>query len=248
MATVRGAGADARYKITAAPERDDWDRWNSERDRMIRNAMPGITRINTTSDRKIWTPTDVGRTRPTTVRYGCRMSRMAGLRIAMAIGFGSLTTVGHGWAMSCGAGRHITMGAGCITAIRGMVAGTGVGRGLLPSLLGASLCFVLWIRRRLGFVSDLGGAAGAVLAGCRSGRVTASSHGGADMAVGSGMWASTALVGLAGLADSEPLHGGTQFSNLAHISDPHVGGALSTVGAGRFARDEPRRWRRLMRS
>src|ERR1039458_8595468 len=38
MATVRGSGADARYKITAAPERDDWGRWNSDRDRMIHNA------------------------------------------------------------------------------------------------------------------------------------------------------------------------------------------------------------------
>ncbi len=38
MATVRGSGADARYKISAAPDRDDWDRWNSERDRMIHNA------------------------------------------------------------------------------------------------------------------------------------------------------------------------------------------------------------------
>jgi hypothetical protein len=38
MATVRGSGADAKYKITAAPERDDWDRWNVERDRMIHEA------------------------------------------------------------------------------------------------------------------------------------------------------------------------------------------------------------------
>src|SRR5580704_15321007 len=38
MATVRGAGADAKYKISAAPERDDWDRWNSDRDRMIHEA------------------------------------------------------------------------------------------------------------------------------------------------------------------------------------------------------------------
>src|SRR5579862_466557 len=38
LVTVRGSGADARYKITAAPERDDWDRWNSDRDRMIHNA------------------------------------------------------------------------------------------------------------------------------------------------------------------------------------------------------------------
>ena len=35
MATVRGSGADAVYKISSAPERDDWDRWNSDRDRVI---------------------------------------------------------------------------------------------------------------------------------------------------------------------------------------------------------------------
>jgi hypothetical protein len=38
MATVRGSGADAKYKISPAPERDDWDRWNSERDHMIHQA------------------------------------------------------------------------------------------------------------------------------------------------------------------------------------------------------------------
>ena len=31
-----------------------------------------------------------------------------------------------------------------------------------------------------------------------------------------------------------PLHAGTRFSNVAHINDVHIGGALSTVGAGRF--------------
>jgi hypothetical protein len=38
MATVRGTGAEARYKITAAPDRDDWDIWNTDRDRMIHAA------------------------------------------------------------------------------------------------------------------------------------------------------------------------------------------------------------------
>ncbi len=38
MATVRGTGGDARYKISPASERDDWDIWNTERDRMIHNA------------------------------------------------------------------------------------------------------------------------------------------------------------------------------------------------------------------
>jgi len=38
MATVRGTSDSAQYKIDPAPERDDWDRWNSDRDRMIHNA------------------------------------------------------------------------------------------------------------------------------------------------------------------------------------------------------------------
>jgi hypothetical protein len=31
-----------------------------------------------------------------------------------------------------------------------------------------------------------------------------------------------------------PLHAGTQFSNVAHINDAHISGALSTVAAGKF--------------
>ncbi len=38
MATVRGDSNSAQYKISSAPDRDDWDRWNSDRDHMIRNA------------------------------------------------------------------------------------------------------------------------------------------------------------------------------------------------------------------
>ena len=38
MATVRGNADSAQYKISAAPDRDDWDRWNSDRDHLIRNA------------------------------------------------------------------------------------------------------------------------------------------------------------------------------------------------------------------
>ncbi len=39
MATVRGTGDQAQYKIGDAPDRDDWDRWNSDRDHMIQNAQ-----------------------------------------------------------------------------------------------------------------------------------------------------------------------------------------------------------------
>jgi hypothetical protein len=38
MATVRGDVNSAQYKIASAPDRDDWDRWNSERDHIIRDA------------------------------------------------------------------------------------------------------------------------------------------------------------------------------------------------------------------
>ncbi|MGH9494729.1 MAG: DUF6600 domain-containing protein, partial [Candidatus Sulfotelmatobacter sp.] len=38
MATVRGDSTSAQYKISSAPDRDDWDRWNSDRDHLIRDA------------------------------------------------------------------------------------------------------------------------------------------------------------------------------------------------------------------
>jgi len=37
-ATIRGDSNSAQYKISSAPDRDDWDRWNSDRDHMIRDA------------------------------------------------------------------------------------------------------------------------------------------------------------------------------------------------------------------
>jgi hypothetical protein len=38
MATIRGNAESAQYKISSAPDRDDWDRWNSDRDHIIRSA------------------------------------------------------------------------------------------------------------------------------------------------------------------------------------------------------------------
>src|ERR1700735_4486451 len=38
MATIRGDSESAQYKIFSASDRDDWDRWNSDRDHLIRNA------------------------------------------------------------------------------------------------------------------------------------------------------------------------------------------------------------------
>jgi hypothetical protein len=39
MATVRGTTDSAQYKLSDAPDPDDWDRWNSDRDHLIRNAQ-----------------------------------------------------------------------------------------------------------------------------------------------------------------------------------------------------------------
>ena len=38
-AIVRGTSTDAQYKTADAPPRDDWDRWNSDRNNMIQNAQ-----------------------------------------------------------------------------------------------------------------------------------------------------------------------------------------------------------------
>ena len=38
-AIVRGTSTDAQYKTVDAPPRDDWDRWNSDRNNMIQNAQ-----------------------------------------------------------------------------------------------------------------------------------------------------------------------------------------------------------------
>jgi uncharacterized protein DUF6600/FecR-like protein len=39
MATIRGDSNSAQYKISQAPDPDDWDRWNADRDHVIRNAQ-----------------------------------------------------------------------------------------------------------------------------------------------------------------------------------------------------------------
>ena len=39
LMTIRGTGNDTQYKIAEGPSKDDWDRWNDERDGTIRNAQ-----------------------------------------------------------------------------------------------------------------------------------------------------------------------------------------------------------------
>jgi len=37
--TIRGTGAETQYRVGDAPARDDWDQWNTDRDRMIRGSV-----------------------------------------------------------------------------------------------------------------------------------------------------------------------------------------------------------------
>jgi hypothetical protein len=107
---------------------------------------------------------------------------MVGLRTAMATGPTSLTTVGRGLATSLGDGRHTITVAGCITAIHGP--GGRDRCGVRDSIVHSG-------RRRMyrslasevvgDLASVLAGVDGEASAGCRSGRVTDSSRGGADM-------------------------------------------------------------------
>src|SRR5947209_13958018 len=45
LITVRGTGNDAQYKVSEAPNSDDWDKWNRDRDNVIYNAT-GYRRTN----------------------------------------------------------------------------------------------------------------------------------------------------------------------------------------------------------
>ncbi len=151
MATVRGSGADARYKISAAPERDDWDRWNSDRDRMIHNAnawrhtnkyyvgsedLDAYGQWEDAPDYgQVWVPNEPDDWAP------YRDGNWA-LGAVLRVDLGGLRALGLG-ALSLRAVDVVWRGVG-------VVAGTGVGSGILSSVLGSGLCFVLWIRRWVG--------------------------------------------------------------------------------------------------
>ncbi len=195
--------------------------------------MRGATPTSITSGRKIWTPTDAGRTRRTTVRSGCRMSRMAGLLTAMATGFGSLTTVGRGLATSPGAGRLITTGAGCGTAARGhggrdrCGARDSIVRSGRRRMCRSSDSEAVW---DLGFGFGWGGWGGfgwLPIGPCDRFFPWWGGYGGRFGVVGFNRFGRLNRFG--GIA---PLHGGTRFSNVAHINDPHIGRRALDGGCG----------------
>ena len=250
-----GHGARIRRRCAvqdrSAPERDDWDRWNSDRDRMIHSAdawrhtnqyytgsedLDANGRWENVPDYgQMWVPNEPD-------GLGSVPRRQLGL--------GALLRLDLGWLRAMGLGAVSLWPLDVVWRFVGMVAGTGVGRGLLSSVLGAGLCFVLRIRRRIWIrLRSWVGRMGWFWLAARLVPVTASFHGGADTAAGSVLWASTGLGGYGRFGGFAPLHGGTRFSNVAHINDPHIGRRRSR----RWVREdsvlaELRRWRRLTRS
>ena len=232
MATVRGTGSDARYKITAAPDRDDWDRWNSDRDRMIHNAdawhhtnkyyvgsedLDANGRWENAPDYgQVWVPNEPDGWAP--YRDGNWVYEP----------YYGWTWVGYepwGWA-PYHYGRWMWYG-GAWAWWPGPVWGPGFYR---PFWAPAYVSFFGFGGGfGFGFGFGWGGFGWLPIGPCDRFFPWWGGYGGRFGYVGFNRWG-----GIGRFGGFAPLHAGTRFSNLSHISDPHIGGAVSTVGTGRF--------------
>jgi hypothetical protein len=235
MATVRGSGADAKYKITPAPERDDWDRWNSDRDRMIHEAAAwhhtnkyyvgseDLDANGTWEDApdygQVWVPNEPDGWAPYRdgdwvwePYYGWTWVGYEPWGWT-PYHYGRWMWYGSSWAWwpgpVWGPGFYRPFWAPAYVSFFGFGGGWGFGFGLG------------W--------GGWGGFGWLPIGPCDRFFPWWGGYGGRFGVVGFNRFGTLNRFG--GIA---PLHGGTQFSNVAHISDPHIGGALSTVGAGRF--------------
>jgi hypothetical protein len=235
MATVRGSGADAKYKITAAPERDDWDRWNSDRDRMIHEAAAwnhtnkyyvgsedldaNGTWENAPDYGQVWVPSEPEGWAPYRdgnwvwePYYGWTWVGYEPWGWA-PYHYGRWMWYGNSWAWwpgpVWGPGFYRPFWAPAYVSFFGFGGGWGFGFGFGWGGWGGFGWLPIGPGDR--FFPWWGG------------------YGGRFGAVGFNRFGTLNRFG--GIA---PLHAGTQFSNLAHINDAHIGGALSTVAAGKF--------------
>jgi hypothetical protein len=235
MATVRGSGADAKYKISPAPERDDWDRWNSERDRMIHEAAAwhhtnkyyvgsedldaNGTWENAPDYGQVWVPNEPDGWAP--YRDGSWVSEP----------YYGWTWVGYepwGWA-PYHYGRWMMYG-GSWAWWPGPVWGAGFYR---PFWAPAYVSFFGfgggW---GLGFGFGWGGWGGfgwLPIGPCDRFFPWWGGYGGRFGVVAFDRFGTLNRFG--GIA---PLHAGTQFSNLAHINNSRIASGVSTVAAGKF--------------
>jgi hypothetical protein len=232
MATVRGAGQDARYQIASAPDRDDWDQWNIERDRMIHTAkawqhtnkyyvgsedLDAYGRWENVPDYgQVWVPNESEDWAP---------YRDGNWTWEPYYGW---TWVGYepwGWA-PYHYGRWLWWNGGW-GWWPGPVWGAGYYRPFWAPAYVSFFGFGGW-----GFGLGWGGWGGfgwLPLGPCDWFHPWWGGYGGRFGVVGFDRF------GVAGrFGGFAPLHAGTRFSNIAHINDTHISGGMSSVGAGQF--------------
>ena len=120
--TIQGTADSAQYQVSGAPGRDDWDKWNGDRDRTIEGAQswqhtnPYYTGTQDLDANGQWTNVP---------DYGSVWFPSEGPGLGAVsrwpLGRMSPTMAGPGFPMSPGAGRRITTAAGSF------MAGTGAG-------------------------------------------------------------------------------------------------------------------------
>ena len=230
MATVRGNVDDAQYKISPAPEADSWDRWNSDRDHMIRDAQSWkhTDRYYTGSEdldaNGTWeSAPDYGEVWVPNEPEGWVPYRDGNWVWEPYYGW---TWVGYepwGWA-PYHYGRWMMYG-GSWAWWPGPVWGGGFYR---PFWAPAYVSFYGW-GGGFGFGFGWGGWGGfgwLPIGPCDYFHPWWGGYGGRFGLVGRG--------GFGRYGGFAPLHAGTRYSNVAHINDARIGRAMSTVSAGRF--------------
>jgi len=229
MATVRGDTDNAQYKISQAPDRDDWDRWNSDRDHLIRNAnswhhtnryYTGTQDLDAYGSWKnvpdygdVWVPNESDGWAPYRngnwvyePYYGWTWVGYEPWGWA-PYHYGRWFWYGNSWAWWPGpvGGFYRPFWAPAYVSFWGWGGGFGFGFG--------------W--------GGWGGFGWLPLGPCDWFHPW---WGGYRGRFG---WAGRGWQG-GGFGGFRPLHRGTRFSNVANIHNPHIGGALSAVNAGHF--------------
>ncbi|MGO8795148.1 MAG: DUF6600 domain-containing protein [Candidatus Sulfotelmatobacter sp.] len=232
MATIRGSGADAKYKIGPAPERDDWDRWNSERDHMIHEAdawrhtnkyYVGSEDLDANGHwedapdyGQVWVPDEPD---------GWAPYRDGDWTWEPDYGWTWVGFEPWGWA-PYHYGRWMWYGGGWAWW-PGPVWGPGFYRPFWAPAYVSFFGFGGWWGLGFGW-GGWGGFGWLPIGPCDRFYPWWGGYRGHFGVAGVNHLNALSHGGIA------PLHAGTEFSNVAHINDPHIGGALSTVPAGKF--------------
>jgi len=232
MATVRGTADTAQYKISEAPDRDDWDQWNSDRDHVIQNAnswrhtngnhrYTGAQDLDAYGQWKnvpdygdVWVPNEGSDWAP--YRDGNWVYEP----------YYGWTWVGYepwGWA-PYHYGRWFPYGGAWAWWPGPAYVGYN------PFWAPAYVSFWGW-GGGFGFGVGFGGWGGfgwLPIGPCDYFHPWWGGYRGRFGVVGGRGWNGGRFGGF------RPLHGGNRFSNIANFHDPHVGRGMSAIGAGKF--------------